>query len=163
MKLLLENFYRFITESEEDATLGKLLQLDPEHAASLIDTLIGVYPNIEERYVEALEIKKERVEANMEKDYRIEDDLHEKIRRLTQKIHDIGERQGPDASNQFYRDNADQLNRWYAEQNKASKRLSDAIKEVRKLKKAIEVFKPDLELAARVADAQATIDRFTKE
>ena len=58
MKKLFESFRRFLTESEEDATLGKLLQLDPEHAASFIDSLKDVYPNIELRYVEALGVKR---------------------------------------------------------------------------------------------------------
>ena len=163
MRLLLENFHRFITESEEDATLGKLLQLDPEHAASFIETLADIYPDIEKRYVEALEIKKERAEANMEKEYRIESDLHLQINRLFQNIENIAATQGDDAGNQAYRDNEEKLKQLIKQNKQASERASAFFKEVRKLKKAIEVFKPDLELAASVADAQATIDRFTKE
>ncbi len=44
MEKLFEGFRKFLTESEEDRTLGKLLQLDPEHAASFIDSLKDVYP-----------------------------------------------------------------------------------------------------------------------
>ena len=61
MKKLFEGFRKFLTESEEDATLGKLLQLNPEHAASFIDSLKDVYPDIERRYVEALGVKRERL------------------------------------------------------------------------------------------------------
>ena len=60
-------------------------------------------------------------------------------------------------------DNKDRINQLYNEKEQANKRSYALSREVRKLKKAIEVFKPDLELDARVADAQATIDRFAKE
>ena len=163
MRKLFENFHRFITESEEDATLGKLLQLDPEHAASFIDTLTDIYPDIEKRYVEAIEIKKERAEVSLKQQNRMVYDLLLDISKIENDIEQVNNTQGPGAAREAYLDNKDRINQLYNEKEQANKRSYALSREVRKLKKAIEVFKPDLELDARVADAQATIDRFAKE
>ena len=163
MRKLFESFHRFITESEEDATLGKLLQLDPEHAASFIETLADIYPDIEKRYIEAIEIKKERAEASLKQQNRMVYDLLLDISKIENDIEQVNDTQGPGAAREAYLDNKDRINQLYNEKEQANKRSYALSREVRKLKKAIEVFKPDLELDARVADAQATIDRFTKE
>ena len=163
MRKLFESFRHFITESEEDATLGKLLQLDPEHAASFIENLKDVYPDIEERYVKALETKKERAEASLKRQNRIIGDLLLDLSKIENEIEQVNDTQGPGAAREAYLDNKDRIDQMYNEKEQANKRSYALSREVRKLKKAIEVFKPDLELAANVADAQATIDRFTKE
>ena len=163
MRKLFESFHRFITESEEDATLGKLLQLDPEHAASFIETLADIYPDIEKRYIEAIEIKKERAEVSLKQQNRMVYDLLLDISKIENDIEQVNDTQGPGAAREAYLDNKDRINQLYNEKEQANKRSYALSREVRKLKKAIEVFKPDLELDARVADAQATIDRFTKE
>ena len=163
MRKLFESFHRFITESEEDATLGKLLQLDPEHAASFIETLADIYPDIEKRYVEAIEIKKERAEVSLKQQNRMVYDLLLDISKIENEIEQVNDTQGPGAAREAYLDNKDRINQLFNEKEQANKRSYALSREVRKLKKAIEVFKPDLELDARVADAQATIDRFAKE
>tara|TARA_Y100001973_G_C5141684_1_gene303275 strand:- start:599 stop:1039 length:441 start_codon:yes stop_codon:yes gene_type:complete len=135
MKKLFEGFRKFLTESEEDRTLGKLLQLDPEHAASFIDSLKDVYPDIERRYVDALGVKVER----LNKLYREQDII---LRRLSDERRDLNREyyrisaRDPYEASEFYNNNLDRLGniaRGMKEAVVEQKRLLDEARELRKI------------------------------
>ena len=135
MKKLFEGFRKFLTESEEDRTLGKLLQLDPEHAASFIDTLKDVYPDIERRYVDALGVKVERLEKLIKEQDIILRRLSDERRDLNREYYRISARD-PYAASEFYNNNLDRLGniaRGMKEAVVEQKRLLDEARELRKI------------------------------
>ena len=66
MKKLFESFRKFLTESEEDETLNKLLRLEPEQALALVAALKGGFPDIERRYL------KTKMDALLDKVYKLQ-------------------------------------------------------------------------------------------
>ena len=144
MKKLFEGFRRFLTESEEDATLGKLLQLDPEHAASFIDSLKDVYPDIERRYVEALGVKRERLRKEGEKQDIVIARLSKERWRINREYDQISEKDGWVAAREFFRDNMDRLNDIERKMREASYEKARFFDDARELSKIMAKFNPEI-------------------
>ena len=144
MKKLFESFRRFLTESEEDRTLGKLLQLDPEYAASLIDSLKDEYPNIERRYVEALGVKRERLRKEGEKQDIVIARLSKERWRINREYDQISEKDGWVAAREFFRDNMDRLNDIERKMREASYEKARFFDDGRELRKIMAKFNPEI-------------------
>jgi len=143
MKKLFEGFRKFLTESEEDATLGKLLQLNPEHAASFIDTLKDVYPDIERRYVEALGVKVERLNKLSREQDIILRRLSNERRDLNREYYRISARD-PYAASEFYNGNLDRLGNIAREMKEAAHEQRRLFDEARELRKIQAKFNPEI-------------------
>ena len=144
MKKLFESFRRFLTESEEDATLGKLLQLDPEHAASFIDSLKDVYPNIERRYVEALGVKRERLRKEGRKQDIIIARLSDENKKINSEWDRISNEEGGAAGRKFFEDNLDRLNSNQRKMREASYEKARFFDDARELSKIMAKFNPEI-------------------
>ena len=144
MKKLFEGFRKFLTESEEDATLGKLLQLDPEYAASLIDSLKDEYPNIERRYVDALGTRVKRMEKEGEKQDIVLGRLSNERRDINREYDRISEQDGPYAARDFYRDNMGRLNDIEREMKEAMYEKARLFDDGRELRKIMAKFNPEV-------------------
>ena len=144
MRKLFESFHRFITESEEDATLGKLLQLDPEHAASFIESLADIYPDIEKRYVDALGTRVKRMEKEGEKQDIVLGRLSNERRDINREYDRISEQDGPYAARDFYRDNMDRLNDIEREMKEAMYEKARLFDDGRELRKIMAKFNPEI-------------------
>ena len=144
MKKLFEGFRKFLTESEEDRTLGKLLQLDPEHAASFIDSLKDVYPDIERRYVGALGVKRERLRKEGRKQDIIIARLSDENKKINSEWDRIYEKDGWVAARDFFRDNLDRLNSNQRKMREASYEKARFFDDARELSKIMAKFNPEI-------------------